>query len=240
MTKHATIPVPALPLDPALREAILEDPAALVGDDEVLRALVAAGGRAMGANVVDLRGLAMEQLEGRLGRLEEAHRTVIAAAYDNLAGTHQIQRAVLHLLEAPRFDSFLADLEGDVASVLRVESLRLVIESVHAAEAESVVGGRFSRVLLVQHPGFVDAYLGRAPRSVVLRPVTGGGTAHASTTGRPVRSEAALRLDLGPGRRPGMLLLGSEDPHLFAPQQGTDLLQFLGGVLERVLRRWLA
>ncbi len=52
----------------------------------------------MGHNVVDLRGIAMERLEERLDRLEDTHRSVIAAAYDNLAGTNSIHRAVLRLL----------------------------------------------------------------------------------------------------------------------------------------------
>ena len=37
-----------------------------------------------------------------------------------------------------------------------------------------------------------------------------------------------------------MLVFGSEDPHRFHPDQGTDLLGFFGSVFERTLRRWLA
>jgi len=54
-----------------------------------------------------------------------------------------------------------------------------------------------------------------------------------------IRSEACLKLDFGDGRMPGMLVMGSEDPHLFTPQQGTDLLTFFGGVFERAMRQWL-
>ena len=49
-----------------------------------MRALIAANERAMGGNIVDLRGIAMERLEARLDRLEDTHRSVIAAAYENL------------------------------------------------------------------------------------------------------------------------------------------------------------
>jgi uncharacterized protein YigA (DUF484 family) len=55
-----------------------------------------------------------------------------------------------------------------------------------------------------------------------------------------IRSEACLKLDLGDGRLPGMLIFGAEDPHQFTPQQGTDLLTFLTGVFERVMRHWLS
>ena len=47
-------------------------------------------------------------------------------------------------------------------------------------------------------------------------------------------------LDFGTGRLPGLLVMGSEDPHQFTPQQGTDLLAFFAGVFERAMRRWLS
>ncbi|EPX85883.1 Uncharacterized protein putative in bacteria [Rubellimicrobium thermophilum DSM 16684] len=119
-------------IEPRLRETILKDPSLLLDDPDVMRALVAAGDRALGPNVVDLRGIAMARLEARLDRLEDTHRSVIAAAYENLAGTNQIHRAVLRLLEPTRFEVFLQDLGSDVADILRVDSLRLVLESPHA------------------------------------------------------------------------------------------------------------
>ena len=53
----------------------------------------------MGGNIVDIRGIAMERLEHRLDRLEDTHRSVIAAAYENLAGTNQIHRAILRMMD---------------------------------------------------------------------------------------------------------------------------------------------
>ena len=55
-----------------------------------------------------------------------------------------------------------------------------------------------------------------------------------------IRSEALMRLDFGPGRLPGMLVMGAEDPHQFKPTHGTDLLAFFAGIFERTMRRWLA
>jgi uncharacterized protein len=71
----------------------------ILDDKDVMRALIAANEKALGANIVDLRGLAMERLEARLERLEDTHRSVIAAAYENLAGTNQMHRAILRILE---------------------------------------------------------------------------------------------------------------------------------------------
>ena len=49
-----------------------------------------------------------------------------------------------------------------------------------------------------------------------------------------------MKLDFGPGRLPGMLVMGAEDPHQFKPTHGTDLLGFFAGIFERTMRRWLA
>ncbi|MEO1704344.1 MAG: DUF484 family protein [Pseudomonadota bacterium] len=224
----------------ALRDEILARPDVLLEDKAVMRALVAAHDKTMGGNIVDLRGIAMERLEHRLDRLEETHRTVIAAAYENLAGTNQVHRAILRLLDANRFDIFLSDLAGDVADILRVDFIRLVLESVSEKDA---VLEKLGDVLTVTPPGFIDDYCesGRRgpPRPVVLRQVE---TADRTIYGPDdwLRSEACLRLDFGEGRLPGMLVMGSEDPHLFSPNQGTDLLEFFGGIFERTMRRWLS
>ena len=116
-------------LDDALRAAILEKPDAILEDQNLMNALVSANERAMGSNIVDLRGIAMERLEARLDRLEDTHRSVIAAAYENLSGTNQIHRAVLRLLDPTDFTGFLASLNQEMAEILRVDALALVLET---------------------------------------------------------------------------------------------------------------
>mgnify|MGYP003628007026 CR=1 FL=1 len=214
-------------IDTIVRNHIIADPAALLDDTDIMRALVAANEKAMGGNIVDLRGIAMERLESRLDRLEDTHRSVIAAAYENLAGTNQVHRAILRMMDATKFEVFLHDLSHEVADILRVDSMRLVLESVTSEDDPAIK--RLGAVLSVAEPGFIDDYLtqgrNQPARQVILR---------------QVRSEACLRLDFGPGRLPGMLLMGAEDPHQFTPQQGTDLLAFFAGVFERAMRRWLS
>ncbi|MFK7743534.1 MAG: DUF484 family protein [Roseobacter sp.] len=226
----------------ALREAIIAQPDVILDDKDVMRALVAANEKIMGANIVDLRGIAMDRLETRLDRLEDTHRSVIAAAYENLAGTNQIHRAILRLLDSTDFEVFLNDLKGDVAEVLRIDAIRLVLETDQAEENPALE--KISDVLSVKDAGFVDAYLtqGRngSARQVTLRQVGEGDDAVYADRAGFIRSEACLRLDFGQGRLPGLLVFGAEDPHMFGPQQGTDLLIFFTGVFERIMRRWLS
>ncbi|MCU0907852.1 MAG: DUF484 family protein [Rhodobacteraceae bacterium] len=225
----------------SLRETILSDPDMVLSDQDVMRALVQANARRMGNNVVDLRGIAMERLERRLDRLEETHRSVIAAAWENLASTAQLHRAVLITLEATSFEAFLTMLSSRLPQAMGVETLRLILET-HRTGAEPALK-RFAGTVLPAEPGFIADYVTRGrvepPRAVTLRGVAPGEAALHGPSGAQVRSEACLVLDLGPGRLPGMLLLGADDPQQFQSGHGTDLLTFFGGVFERAMRRWL-
>lgn len=230
-------------IDQDVRDRLLAEPELLLEDRDVMAALIAANERAMGSNVVDLRGIAMERLEARLDRLEDTHRSVIAAAYENLAGTNQIHRAILQMLDPLGFEDFLKAMATDVAQTLRVDCVRLVLESVQNEE-KPVALQKLGDVLSVAHPGFVSDYL-TGGRNVPLRPVLLRQVPQEAETiygdrADYIRSEALMKLDFGPGRLPGMLAFGSEDPHQFKPTHGTDLLSFFAAVFERTMRRWLS
>lgn len=229
-------------LEDVMREAILAKPDTILDDQDVMHALIAANEKSMGGNIVDLRGIAMERLEARLDRLEDTHRSVIAAAYENLAGTNQVHRAILRMLDPMEFEVFLRELGGEVAEILRVDAITLVLESVQNDRDPAVQ--RLNGVLTVAEPGFIDDYLnqGRAgqPRQVTLRQIQHASDRVYGQSADWINSEACLKLDLGNGRLPGLLVMGAEDPHQFTPQQGTDLLAFFTGVFERSMRHWLS
>jgi hypothetical protein len=183
----------------------------------------------------------MDRLESRLDRLENTHRSVIAAAYENLAGTNQVHRAILRMLDPMEFEAFLRDLNGAVSEILRVDATKLVLETVQSDTQNTVKP--LGEVLSVVEPGFIDDYLlngrGGQVRKVTLRKVQNLSEMIYGKNAEWIRSEACLKLDFGNGRLPGLLVMGAEDPHMFRPQQGTDLLAFFSGVFERAMRRWL-
>ena len=226
-------------IDAQVRDRIIADPESVLEDRDIMRALAEANAGQMGGNVVDIRGVAIERLETRLDRLEDTHRSVIAAAYENLAGTNQIHRAILRMLDPHEFENFLKGLGGEVAEILRVDAVRLVLETMQTG-SDPVIE-RMGEVLNVAEPGFVTDYIGPSGngRQVVLRQIRVRDDRPYGEAASWVRSEACLRLDFGARRLPGMLTLASEDPHMFKANQGTDLLAFFAGVFERSMRRWL-
>lgn len=227
----------------AVRAAVLADPAALLEDAEVVRALLAAHpgeGAAAGARkVVDLRGALLDRLEGRLARLEETHRTVVAAAWENLAGAQAIHRAALAVLEPTSFSGVLTALRVEVPAILGVEALRLGLETEGPAGAADVP-------LVALAPGEVAALLapGREAdgpeRWTSLRAVGPDSGLLFGDAVAGLGSEALVRLDFGPRARPGLLAFGAADPERFTPDQAGDLLEFFGGVVARAVRRWVA
>lgn len=214
-----------------LRDKVLANPALVLDDDEVMQALVAAHDAALGSNVVDLRQIAIDRLEMRLAQLNDTHRSVIAAAYDNVAGTNMVHRAVLLLVGCASLAEFCTALAGPMSDMLRIDTVRLVIETEDP-------GALVCDGVLAVRPGFVADYMGAARRNVVLRATT--ATALVVHDGAPVASEALMRLDLGAEGGVAMLSLGANDPEQFQPGQGTDLLAFLAGVTGQLLARLVA
>jgi uncharacterized protein len=225
----------------AVREKILAKPEVVLEDPELMKALIAANKQTLGGNVVDLRSIAMERLEARLNRLEDTHRSVIAAAYENLSGTNQVHRAILAMMDPMDLTSFLQNLGSEVAEILRVERIQLMLESeeAHTGPTPEPIEG----VLLPVEPGTIDAYITDARnmpvRKVTLRQVSSVREEIYGPKSDFIRSEALMKLDFGTGRLPGLLILGSEDPHQFRPNQGTELLTFFASVFERQMRHWL-
>ena len=227
-----------------LRDHILSDPNAVLEDRDVMAALIAADGNAKGANVVDLRSIALDRLEARLDKLEDTHRHVIAAAYDNLASTNQIHRAILAILEPHSFAEFLSLLENDLAQILNVASARLCLESpAVTAGVTPDLQSEFGQGVSFFAPGEVTAYIaaGRSgnQRPITLRQIYSREERYFGDMVAKVTSEAVLRLDLGEGNLPAMLVLGSDQIAQFTPNKGADLLAFFASAFERVLRRWL-
>jgi uncharacterized protein YigA (DUF484 family) len=227
----------------AWREEILAAPERILEDREVMAALLAAEAPeapTVSGRIIDLRGVAMERLERRLDRLEDTHRAVLAAAYENLAGVQQVHRAALALLEAARFEEFLGALAGEVTAILRIDAATLLLESDDETEA-AALEARIGPVLAVRAPGFIARYFGEEgvpdhTREIVLRSAPPRAR---EVHGVQPASEALIRLDFGPGRQEGALAFAAADAHHFQPGQGTDLLAFLGGVFERQMRRFL-
>ena len=222
-----------------LRDFITENPRIVLDAPDVMRALLASHDQTLGQNIVDLRSVAMRRLEAQLGRLEETNRSVIAAAYDNLAGTQQIHRALLKIMEPTDFGGSLTMIGTELVDILRIDYACLIVETQNQSPDPNLAPlGPFVKPA---PSGFVANYLSQnLVEKVTLRRVTEPNIFVYPEAIGPMGSEACLQLDFGAGTLPGLLILAAKDAEQFSPAQGTDLLTFFATIFERALRRWLA
>ena len=224
-----------------VRAAILANPDAVLTDPELMRALLAPG-EAMDRNVVDLRGALIQRLEHRVAQLSDSHRDLVEAAVDNFAGMSQVHQAALAVLDAASFEAFLGVMSRDFAAILEVDVARLCL----AAEApdpqtlgDAAVLLSRAELDLLASPSVDGA--GEGPEGgVVLRRRGGLDTRLFGAQAERIGSVALVRLQFGPSMLPGALAFGAVDPQRFHPGQGDALLRFLGGVVERSMRDWMA
>lgn len=226
-----------------IRKKILEDPGKLLGDADVIRAIVDASKEGSDRKVVDLRSAMVDRLEQRLDVLRDTHRDVVAAAYENLAGTNQVHRAVLAVVAPQTFEGFLRAIKDELATIMAADGLHLCLEG-DGMEAGEPLGpqGPLRDTVIGLPVGGVEAYFGErnAMRKVLLRPIPGSGTLIYGRKAEILASEAVIRLELGGDRSAGMLVVGSIEASRFHAGQATDLLEFLGGAMECALLRWLS
>ncbi|MBX2856015.1 MAG: DUF484 family protein [Rhodobacteraceae bacterium] len=239
----ASSPADALKrLPESARAAILADPDVVLTDPELMKALITPVETA-DRNVVDLRGALIQRLEQRLTQLNASHRDVVEAAVDNLAGMTQVHSAALAVLDAASFEDFLGVVSRDFVSILEVDAVRLCL-AVEAPDGAALGDGvavvsRAELDLLAPPPSAPQP--SAAPGgTVVLRRRCGLDGRLFGVQAEEFGSVALVRLEFGPAILPGALAFGAADPERFHPEQGDVLLHFLGGVVERAMRDWMA
>lgn len=188
--------------------------------------------------IVDFQQVMIRRLKAEADRQARFGRALIQAGESNQDAQSRIHAAVLTLVEARGFDGLLAALSGPVAAELGLTAIAIGVEAPEGSRPPA----RLSAVAALA-PGSVDRLIGPG-RAVRLRAMIdreqGVPPGPFGPRAREIRSDALVRLALGgPVAPPALLALGATNPEAFHPDQGTDLLVFLGGVVERLIGQWL-
>ena len=225
------------------RKRILQDPEALLNDREVMRALISASSNNAPTNVIDLKSVVLKRLEGRVDEIEGQNSNIISAAYKNISTTFRVHSAILEAPAPKTFTEFLNLLKTDWANSLGIDVARLCLEAPSISKDDiPQLQTEFGPSVIFLQEGEIDHYItlgqDNDPRSVTLRQIRKGASNIYSNIAPELRSEALMKLDLGQGNSPGLLLLGSINPDQFLPNMGTDLFVFYGSIFEKVMQRW--
>lgn len=184
-------------------------------------------------NVTDLQRIMVQRLQGQLARANQVGVALIDAGRQNMSITARVHEAVLMLMEAASFEHLVHIATQDWTDLLDVDVISLCVEG----DPRQMLG-LVSGSVYVLPPGSIDDLLGFAVPSL-LRAESGVAPGIYGPAADLVQSDALARLHFGPGTPPALLALGSRDKGKFEPGHGTELLNFLAGVLERSIRAWL-
>ena len=209
----------------AIREFLMSHPD-FIREDAELFARVTENPSADG--VIDIGNAARDKLVGELRQYKAMNESIVETARANLAIQAQIHAAVLGLLEVDSLSGLDRKISSRLTGALGVDVCRVLIEG-HSPlkSAVSILGAS---------EGMVSTIM--AERVEVLGPVD-GERAHEiyGQQGARMRSQAIVRLDFH--GQDGLFALAARDPHLFQFGQGTELLNFLARVTERLIVQWM-
>lgn len=180
-------------------------------------------------NVVNFQQMMVSKLRADKQRADDRTRNLVTNARNNMTLLSRIHAGVVRLTEAQNFDDLNEIIANELPLMLAVDVIVLVMES-DAADQNNMP--RFVEA------GMIDAFL--EGEDALLHTNVSGDPRLYGPAARLVKSQALLRLTM-PGETPDALLaFGSRDPLLFTDGQGTELIGFLGDVVERLIRRFTA
>jgi uncharacterized protein YigA (DUF484 family) len=184
-------------------------------------------------HVVDLQHFMVERLRQDVAKLRANQDEIIANSRDNLGTQERIHKAVLAMLEAETFEEFIDIITGDLVLLLEVDVVCLCIERTEGYNRRPKLDG-----LELLEQGAVDRIIGKG-RQVMLRDEAVGNPEVFGGAAELVRSDALLRLKPSKAAPNALLAFGTRHPGYFHPGQGTELLSFLGRIIEFGIRSWL-
>lgn len=182
--------------------------------------------------VADFQSYMIERLKADKSEAIETAREIAANARHNMNNQTRIHRAILRLLEAQNFEEFTETITSDLTALLDVDITTLVIETVGNEIPHIHTNG-----IRVVPSGTLNKWMGG--KTTLLQSDIGGIEAIYGPGATLVRSQALVRVDISMETPPCIIAFGSRDPHLFEPNQGTEQVNFLARVVERMFRLWL-
>lgn len=179
--------------------------------------------RQLGDGVSDFQRFMVDRLKSQVQELRDTQQALIAAGHANDMSLNRIHGAALRLVEADNLETLGAIITDELPALCGVDSAVIGLERESGTDT-----------IVTLDPGQVEGWLG--PADTMLRAHTTGMPELFGDTGGTLRSIALMRLEPDADTL-GVLAFGSRDPEWFTPDQGTDLVSFLTGLITRQIRK---
>lgn len=186
-----------------------------------------------GDGVTDLRNYMVLRLREEMERIKASRDELVVTARSNGSAQARVYEAILALLGARDFAHFIETLTTDLAVILDIDVVTVGVEQCDQDPARTRVAG-----VVRLEPKVIDRVLGPGQNMALSEDTVGDPEIFGAGAGL-VRSQALLRLEISRSAPAALLALGSRQPDHFHDGQGTELLNFLGRVVETCIRGWL-
>lgn len=185
-----------------------------------------------GQGVADFQSYMIDRLKSDKDAMEQATREIVETARYNMNNHQRIEAAVLRILEAETFDDFLHSITLDLPNRLGVDICTFIIE----AQGGTIPHIQSSGLRMVPE-GTLSKWMGG--ELVLMQDNICGIEAIYGGAANLVQSQLLLRIDVSLNTTPAILAFGSRQSDMFTPDQATDQISFLAGVIERAFRTWI-
>ena len=182
---------------------------------------------------IDFQAAMVERMRDEMQNLTACAQDVIETSRTNMTYLTRTHAAVLALLSAQDASHMARIITQDLPLLLDVDCVSFGFEQDYKAEAALRLPGV---KMLPFH--YLDAQMGEGGDVALVRDMLDDGTMFGDECSM-VRSAALARLRPNATLAGGVIALGSSVPGAFHPGQGTDLLNFLARVTEKLFTKWL-
>lgn len=179
--------------------------------------------RKKGGQIASFSDFQNMKLTKKIDKLEERSKRIMATALQNIESANQINKLTLDLLRSSNKETMMNHFRNVIENDLGLASAQIILKTEESVSYKDLCINVF-----------------KEDKKVCLRTsndqnacLHGGGDAC-------ILSEALIHLTNSHGESFGILTLGSEDPHRFHEGQGSNLLEFLGGIISYKLEEFMA
>jgi hypothetical protein len=217
-----------------LREAdviayLRRNPRVLLNNPDLLAAIAPERTFETESVVIDMQRFVVERLRRQVDDLRTSSDRLLSTTRSNMSLIERTLESGLALLYARDFGELAQILHDELPLHLGVDAVTIAFET----ETMPADGGSVIRPLPA---GTIGRIMGDKPS--LIRPEVEGEAALYGSSAGLVRSDALIRLDVGEGLPVGVFAVGCRAPGYFAPDQGTELIAFLGHVTRYAVGRW--
>jgi uncharacterized protein YigA (DUF484 family) len=184
--------------------------------------------------ILDMQVFMIERLRDELDRVRGAAESLIHTSRSNMSIQTRTHKAVLAILSAESLAGLAEAVADDLPTLLDVDVATLCFE-----RPETPLPALIAPGVLTLEPGLVAKMMGGPDRDCALTEEMPGDPALFGDGAGLVMSSAVVRLGPGDPCPAGVMALGSRHGRTFHAGQATELITFLGRVLDRCVRRFV-